>query len=159
FSDANSSLDPVGLGFNTGVSGSDLSGAPYLSITGFDPTGVSPNSGRTDITTHVSDTLAYTKGQHAMRFGGEGRWVAIEEYGAGGGNNDGGRGNFFFNGTQGPWRGLLSVPGYDTNIAALADFLAGDVYQSTILSGDVRRHVNQNLTNLFAQDSWRVSRQ
>ena len=159
FSDANSSFDPVGLGFNTGASGSDLAGAPYLSITGFDPTGISPNSGRTDVTTHVSDALSYTKGQHEMRFGGEIRRVGIEEFGAGGGNNDGGRGNFFFNGTQGPWRGLLSASGYDTNIAALADFLAGYVYQSTILSGDIRRHVDQNLFNLFAQDSWRVSRQ
>src|SRR5205823_6353540 len=34
FSDANSSFDPVRLGFNTGVSGSDLAGAPFLSITG-----------------------------------------------------------------------------------------------------------------------------
>src|SRR5207247_9997965 len=63
FSDANSSFDPVGLGFNTGASGSDLAGAPYLSITGFDPTGISPNSGRTDVTTHLSDALSYTKGQ------------------------------------------------------------------------------------------------
>src|SRR5205823_1782495 len=149
----------VRLGFNTGVSGSDLAGAPFLSITGFDPTGVSPNSGRTDVITHVSDALSYTKGKHEMRFGGEIRRVGIEEFGAGGGNNDGGRGNFFFNGTQGPWGGLLSVTGYDTNIAALADFLAGYVYQSTILSGDVRRHVDQNLANLFAQDSWRLNRQ
>ena len=159
FSDANSSFDPVRLGFNTGVSGTDLAGAPFLSITGFDPTGVSPNSGRTDVITHVSDALSYTKGKHEMRFGGEIRRVGIEEFGAGGGNNDGGRGNFFFNGTQGPWSGLLSVTGYDTNIAALADFLAGSVYQSTILSGDVRRHVDQNLANLFAQDSWRLNRQ
>jgi hypothetical protein len=159
FSDANSTFDPVALGFNTGVSGSDLAGAPYLSITGFDPTGVSPNSGRTDVTTHLSDTLSYTRGPHEIRMGGEIRRVGIEEFGAGGGNNAGIRGNFFFNGTQGPWRSLLSVPGYDTNIAALADFLAGYVYQSTILSGDIRRHVAQNLFNLFAQDSWRVSRQ
>jgi TonB dependent receptor/Pyridoxamine 5'-phosphate oxidase len=159
FSDANSSFNPVALGFNTGVSGSDLAGAPFLSITGFDPTGVSPNSGRTDVTTHVSDSLSFTKGQHEVRVGGEIRRVAIEAFGAGGGNNAGIRGNFFFNGTQGPWRGLLSVPGYDTNIAALADFLAGYVYQSTILSGDIRREVDQNLFNLFAQDSWKVTRQ
>lgn len=158
FSDANSSFNPVSLGFNTGVSGADLAGAPFLSITGFDPTGVSPNSGRTDVTTHVSDALSYTKGQHEMRFGGEIRWVGIEAIGAGGGNNAGIRGNFFYNGTQGPWRSLLNVPGYDTNIAALADFLAGYVYQSTILSGDIRRQVDQNLSNLFAQDSWRLHR-
>jgi hypothetical protein len=153
------SFDPVGLGFNTGVSGLDLQGAPFLSITGFDPTGVSPNSGRTDITSHVYDVLSYTKGKHEMRFGGEIRRVGIEAWGAGGGNNDGGRGNFFFNGTQGPWSSLLNVPGYDTNVAALADFMAGYAYQSTILSGDVRRHVDQNLFNLFAQDSWRVTRE
>jgi hypothetical protein len=159
FSDANTSFDPVGLGFNTGVNSPDLKGAPYLSITGFDPTGVSPISGRTDITSHVSDTVSYTSGKHEMRFGGEIRRVSIEAVGAGGGNNAGVRGNFFFNGTQGPWSSLLSQPGYDTNIAALADFLAGKVYQSTILSGDIRRHVDQNIFNLFAQDSWRVTRE
>ena len=159
FSDANTSFDPVGLGFNTGVNSPDLKGAPFLSITGFDPTGVSPISGRTDVTTHVSDTVSYTSGKHEMRFGGEIRRVSIEAWGAGGGNNAGVRGNFFFNGTQGPWSSLLSVPGYDTNIAALADFLAGNVYQSTILSGDVRRHVNQNIFDLFAQDSWRITRE
>jgi hypothetical protein len=158
FSDADTSFDPVSLGFNTGVSSLDLTGAPFLSITGFDPTGVSPKSGRTDITSHLSDALSYTRGAHQMRFGGEIRDVRIEAWGAGGGNNDGGRGNFFFNGTQGPWSSLLNVPGYDTNVAALADFMAGYVYQSTILSGDVRRHVYQNLFNLFAQDSWRVAR-
>src|SRR5207247_10921468 len=136
-----------------------LARAPYLSITGFDPTGISPNSGRTDVTTHVSDALSYTKGQHEMRFGGEIRRVGIEEFGAGGGNNDGGRGNFFFNGTQGPWRGLLSGSGYDTNIAALADFLPGYVYQSTIRSRDLGRQVDQHLLHLFAQDSGRGSRQ
>ena len=158
FSDANSSFNPVALGFNTGVSGSDLAGAPYLSITGFDPTGVSPNSVPIPATTHVSDSLLYTKGQHEMRVGGEIRRVAIEAVGPGG-LQCRIRGNFFFNGTQGPWRGLLSVPGYDTNIAALADFLAGYVYQSTILSGNIKRDVDQNLFNLFAQDSWRVTRQ
>ncbi len=158
FSDANTSYNPGALGFNTGANTPVLAGAPYLSITGFDPTGVSPISGRNDITWHISDGLSYTNGKHQMRFGGEVRRVRIDEEGAGGGNNDGGRGNFFFSGTQGPWSGLLGQSGYDTNIAALADFMAGYIYQSTILSGNVNRLVFQNLSNLFAQDTWQATR-
>ncbi len=158
FSDANSSFNPVALGFNTGVNAPDLSGAPMLAITGFDSTGLSPASGRQDYTGHISDVISYLKGKHQMRFGGEVRRVQIYEIGAGGGNNAGVRGNFFYNGTQGPWSGLLNQPGFDTNIAALADFMAGYVYQSNIVSGNVNRGVNENISNLFAQDSWQVSR-
>ena len=60
FSDANHSFNPVALGLNTGVTNPSLSGAPRIDISaagassglsatnnGFDPTGPTPDSGRT----------------------------------------------------------------------------------------------------------------
>jgi len=62
FSDVNSNIDPVALGLNTGVTSPNLRGAPLISISGFENTGLTPNSGRNDITGHFSDALSYTTG-------------------------------------------------------------------------------------------------
>ncbi|MDQ2841262.1 MAG: TonB-dependent receptor [Acidobacteriota bacterium] len=152
FSDANSSFDPVSLGLNTGVNAPNLSGAPFISIGSFDTIGLTPNSGRNDVTGHLNDALSYLVGRHQMRFGGEVRQARVDSF-----YNTGARGAFFFNGGQGPWSGLLNQAGYDTNIAALADFLAGSVYQSTIVRGDQERKVRMNSFALFAQDSWQIT--
>ena len=98
FSDANHSFDPVSLGLNTGVSNSNLIGAPLIAITGFDSTGLTPNSGRNDITGHLEDALSYSIGKHQMRFGGEIRQAQVDSF-----YNTGARGAFYFNGTAGPW--------------------------------------------------------
>ena len=59
FSDFNSSFDPVGLGLNTGVSSPNLTGAPFVSISGFDTIGLTPNSGRSDATGHINDVASF----------------------------------------------------------------------------------------------------
>ena len=152
FSDFDSSFDPGGLGLNTGVNSPNLTGAPFISISGFDTIGLTPNSGRSDATGHVNDVVSFVKGKHQMRFGGEVRQARIDSF-----YNTGARGAFFFNGAQGPWSSLLNVPGYDTNVASLADFLSGYVYQSTIVRGNQERKVTMNSFDLFAQDTWQVS--
>ena len=53
FSDSNNSFNPVALGLNTGVNSPNLSGAPFISISGFDTIGLTPNSGRNDATGHI----------------------------------------------------------------------------------------------------------
>jgi hypothetical protein len=153
FSDANTAIDPVALGLNTGVSSRNLVGAPQIAITGFDLTGLTPNSGRNDATGHLTDALSWTHGAHQMRFGGEVRQARIDSF-----YTTGGRGAFYFNGTQGPWASLLNNPNFDTNIATLADFMAGDVYQSIIMRGNQERFVTMNSFNLFAQDVWQATR-
>jgi TonB dependent receptor len=152
FSDFNNSFNPVALGLNTGVTSPNLSGAPFISISGFDTIGLTPNSGRNDATGHLNDAASFVSGKHQMRFGGEVRQARIDSF-----YNTGARGAFFFNGAQGPWNSLLNVPGYDTNIAALADFLSGYVYQSTIVRGNQERKVTMNSFDLFAQDTWQYS--
>jgi TonB dependent receptor-like, beta-barrel len=94
-----------------------------------------------------------TKGAHQLRFGGEFRQARIDSF-----YTTGGRGAFFFTGAQGPWSGLLNNPNFDSNIAALADFMAGDVYQSIIMQGNQERKVTMNSFNMFAQDSWQATR-
>jgi hypothetical protein len=153
FSDANTAIDPIALGLNTGVTASNLVGAPFVSIGNFALTGLTPDSGRQDITGHISDALSMTKGAHQLRFGGEFRKAQIDSM-----YTTGGRGAFFFNGSEGPWSGLLNNPNFDSNIAALADFMAGYVYQSIIMEGDQERLVKMNSFNLFAQDSWQATR-
>jgi len=158
FHDANTSADPASAGFVTGVTGSNLAGSPNFAISGFDPTGLSPVSGRQDYTAHAGDTMSVFWGRHQIRLGGEYRRVQLYEIGAGAGNNWGGRGNFTINGQVGPWASLLSKAGQDTNLVALADFLAGNVFSSTIIAGNVGREVSQNAMNLYIQDGWQVSR-
>jgi len=153
FSDLNTNFDPVALGLNTGVTSRNLRGAPLIAISGFESTGLTPNSGRNDITGHFSDALSYTTGKHQLRFGGEIRQARIDSF-----YTTGGRGAFYFTGTQGPWSGLLNDPTVDSNIVALADFMAGFVHQSTIMRGNQERKVLMNSFDLFAQDAWQISR-
>src|SRR5208337_4137624 len=77
FSDADIAFDPVGLGLNTGVT---------------DP------SGRNDITGHLDENLAWTKGAHEFKFGGEFRQAQVDDF-----YQTGQRGTIYFDGTQGPW--------------------------------------------------------
>ena len=47
---------------------------------------------------------------------------------------------------------------FDYNVLTLADFMAGDVYQSTIVRGNEERQVFLNSFTLFAQDAWQTTR-
>ncbi|WP_263352691.1 TonB-dependent receptor domain-containing protein [Acidicapsa acidisoli] len=151
FADANHSQDPLTLaGLNTGAS---LSGAPQLTINGFDSIGVTPTSGRNDISGQLADTLSWTVGKHQVRFGLEYRRAYIDLY-----YNWGGRGAFNF-GTGpsplGPWAGDPSVS--DPNVLYLADYMAGYAYTSGITLGTQERFIYTHTGSAFAEDSWQVT--
>jgi len=148
FSDFNANFDLSSYGLNL-YNGFDLPGAPNIAITGFDAIGLTPPEGREDITGHLTDVLSYTVGKHQFRFGGEFRRAQLEEF-----YHRHALGNFVFDGSQGPWTGDSSV---DSNVLALADFLAGNVARSSIAVGDPTRLVFVKTFALFAQDSWQVS--
>jgi hypothetical protein len=180
FSDENHSYDPVALGLNTGVTSADLSGAPHLSIappasgsgltgsaSGFDTIGPTAPSGRNDITGHLDDALSWTIGKHQFRFGGEYRQAQVDDF-----YQTNARGNFDFDGSQGPWNvGAGSAacdalatknigvadPQSDSNVYLLADFLAGCVSTSFIAEGNQKRQVFENTFNLFGQDAWQIT--
>lgn len=151
FSDANHSQDPLALaGLNTGAT---LSGAPQIAINGFDSIGVTPTSGRNDISGQIADTLSWTVGKHQLRFGLEYRRAYIDLY-----YNWGGRGAFNF-GTGpaplGPWANDTSVT--DSNVLTLADFLAGYAYTSSITLGTQERFLYTHTGSGFVEDSWQVT--
>ena len=148
FSDFNANFDLASYGLNL-YNGFNLPGAPNIAITGFDAVGLTPPEGREDITGHLTDVLSYTVGKHQFRFGGEFRRAQLEEF-----YHRHALGNFVFDGSQGPWAGDTSV---DSNVLALADFLAGDVARSSIAVGDPTRLVFVKTFALFAQDSWQVN--
>ena len=149
FADANHGQDPLTLaGLNTGAS---LSGSPQIAINGFDSIGVTPTSGRQDITGQIADTLSWTVGKHQIRYGVEYRRAYIDLY-----YNWGARGAFNFgtSGIQGPWANDSTVT--DSNVLNLADFMAGYSDQSSIVLGTQERFIYTHTGTLFAEDSWQV---
>jgi hypothetical protein len=159
FADLVHSQNPLTLaGLNTGAT---LSGAPQIAINGFDSIGVTPTSGRNDISGQIADTLSWTVGRHQMRYGVEFRRAFIDLY-----YNWGARGAFNF-GTGscdlGPWSADAPKPCgdgaiTDTNILNLADFLAGYATTSGITLGTQERFIYTHTGTLFAEDSWQATR-
>ncbi len=188
FSDAQHNYNPVALGLNTGVSDPSLAGAPKITIggaaagsgltgnaSGFDPIGVTPPEGRTDITGHFDDAVAYTVGKHEFRFGGEFRKSQVYDF-----YQTGARGAFTFDGSQGPWNRdkttnlpngsaacdalATTVPATnpavaDPNVYLLADFMAGCLSSGNafIAEGNQKRTVFENTWDIFAQDAWQIT--
>ncbi len=181
FSDHDISFNPVGLGLDTGVTDPALAGSPHLIIgptaasvgltaggSGFDPLGVTAPSGRNDITGHLDDSLAWTKGAHQLKFGGELRKAQVDDF-----YQTGERGTIYFDGSQGPWVATstacaqlgngsapLTTAPSDPNVLFLADFMAGcfDPSNSSIVLGDPKRQVFVNTWALSAGDAWQVNK-
>ncbi|HEY1810039.1 MAG TPA: TonB-dependent receptor [Acidobacteriaceae bacterium] len=151
FADEVHTQNPLTLaGLNTGAS---LSGSPQIAINGFDSIGVTPTSGRNDISGQIADTLSWTVGRHQIRFGAEYRRAFIDLY-----YNWGARGAFNF-GTGpsaiGPWAADPAVT--DSNVLSLADFLAGYAYTSNITLGTQERFIYTHTGSVFAEDSWQAT--
>ena len=159
FNDANTGYNPLALGLNTGVTSPVLQGSPSLKITGFDYVGATSPETRTDTTGHITDTLSYNLGKHALGFGGEFRKAQADV-----GYDINERGTFTFDGTRGPWSTdtslASSVNPSGPDIKNLADFLAGTPSNSsgaTITQGPLQRLYLQNSFDLWAGDTYRVT--
>lgn len=143
---------------------------------GFDILGsaVTP-SGRRETTSHISDIVTYAFASHVLRLGGGLGETQVDSL-----YQTNGRGTFAFDGSQGPWYYPISgtktacdslatqnlgsyAPGYspsdgfDANVLFLADFMAGCVSNSSIVTGDTKRRVIVRAFNLFAGDTWKAS--
>jgi outer membrane receptor protein involved in Fe transport len=152
FNDYNNTFDMASLGL---VTGSPLSGASNLNISGFDSTGETPPEGRNDITGHLTDDFNWTVGKHQFKFGGEYRQAQLDEF-----YHRHGLGSFTFDGTQGPDANAPNGDSWDTGdprIDALADFMSGRVVTSSIALGNPDRQVFVNTFSFFGQDSWQLS--
>ena len=153
FDDADHGQNMPALGFNTGVTNPGDFGAPNFNISGFTNGGVgeTPKLGRTDATGHLTDNLAYNRGAHAFKFGGEFRVSRLDVY-----YQRNVRGAFTFDGTAGPW---ANAGGLDQPTKALADFLAGFLGPNygSIATGDPQRLYDVNSYSGWAADAWQVS--
>lgn len=160
FNDATTGTNSATLGLNTGLSNPFLYGAPAININGFDGTGLTPPLGRIDTTGHIDQTFTYTTGSHQFRFGGEYRRARFDVF-----YQRSARGNFTFDGSQGPltntsdtWDTRTFTGASNPSLNALADFLAGRVgaTNSSISYGDRQRNYYFNSTSGFFQDSWKL---
>lgn len=152
FNDADTSINPLSLGLNTGITSPVLEGSPKLSITGFDYVGATSPEARIDTTGHLTDTITWNRGRHSWIFGGEFRRADLDV-----GYDINERGSFTFDGSRGPWASDSTVGG---NLKALADFLAGYPSNSngaTIAQGALQRLYFQNSFDLWAGDTYRVT--
>ena len=153
FDDADHGQNLPGLGFNTGVTNPGDFGAPNIEISGFNNGGVgeTPKLGRTDTTGHITDNLSYTRGVHALKFGGEIRRSRLDIY-----YQRNIRGAFSFDGSNGPWAKDTTL---NTPTKALADFLAGILGPDygSIATGDPQRVYDTNSISWWAADTWQVN--
>jgi hypothetical protein len=153
FDDAVHGQNLPAVGFNTGVTNPADFGSPNINIAGFTNGGVgeTPKLGRTDTTGHLTDSLSWNRGSHALKFGGEIRRSRLDVY-----YQRNVRGAFTFDGSSGPWAndGNLNQP-----TKALADFLAGFLGPNygSIATGDPQRVYDVNSFSGWFSDGWSVT--
>ncbi len=137
-------LDALGIpttGPNgVGVQGGTNLGVPSVSVSGYSTLGGATNlpQGRRDNTYNIVDSLSWTQGKHAFKFGGDfKRFIYNLSY------YQNGRGVFSFNGQ------------YTGN--ALADFLLGDLLSTSRDPGNPAVHSFTASADFFALDQWQVT--
>ena len=129
-------FNPASIGLDTGAGKQDY-GLPKISVAGFTSIGATSSDprGRTDVNWQFIDNFSWKFNKHAVKIGYEFRRTTVSQ--------------FFDEG----FRGSLSF-------ASLTDFLQGIPSNGgSILEGDTNRNTFQDSHALYAQDSFRVSRQ
>jgi len=163
FTDAKPNNGAAGVGFITGLGPGNTYGQPGIQIAGFDGTGGTSVQARYDYSGHVTDTLTMLIGKHQIRAGGEFRRIQIFAVATGRGSSSiYTRGTFAFSGTRGynaPSGGNgASYQNSDPLTEALADYLQGEGSSATLYNGDLDRDDTENNFDLFAQDSFQVTK-
>ncbi len=130
-------VNPISYGLNTGVTNPELFGFPRINPGTSNFNYMGGNSSWPLLTTptktlNFSDTVSYTAGKHAIRFGGEFRYGTVDYLRAGYG------------------RGRI-------DFSDLESFFAGDVRRWRLLYGDASRNVNMKAFGLFIQDDYRIA--
>ena len=152
FNDADQNFNPqANAGLNLGLgAGVIAAGAPTISVTGFDETGATQPSGRTDVTGHVTDNFHWTLGKHELKFGGEYRHSNVNQL-----YFSSARGTFTFDGSRGPWGGA------GTQLSDISDFLIGEPTNSSgarLLQGNAQRVWTFNTEDFWAQDDFQATK-
>ena len=148
FNSADTSADPIAMGFNTGVTDPALAGPPNVTVSGFAAVGGTQPLGRVDKTMHFTDSMSYAIGAHQMKFGGEARFADLLIF-----YDSNKRGTFTYDGTVGPWASLPTTAA-SASLKALADFMAGSYATGIIVRGNTHHDYVQDSFDLFFQDAW-----
>ncbi|HYL14431.1 MAG TPA: carboxypeptidase regulatory-like domain-containing protein [Terriglobales bacterium] len=148
------SVPASAYGLNTGVSGPFTGGLPRIGFGGYFFPGLGgfkwPKFQGPDAITQVVDHISYTKGKHALKFGGEMHYNRVRN--AAYGNA---RGSITFLG------GVVSPgpPGSVTPASSqLEDFFAGAPFKSSVEVGDPTLELDNWAYGTFIQDDWRATK-
>src|SRR4029077_12264634 len=133
-------------GINTGVTNPLYGGLPIITILPFNVPEILggfvwPKVQGPDTRVQFVDHISYTRGKHALKFGGE-----LHRDGFTGGAYAGGRGRLKF----------LGGGAFPTS-TPLEDFFAGVPAVGQVLIGDPTRHIHNWSEGVFLQDDWRVT--
>ena len=149
-------------GINTGVTNPLYGGLPIITILPFNVPEILggfvwPKVQGPDTRVQFVDHVAYTRGKHALKFGGELHRDAFT-----GAAYAGGRGRLKFLG--GGAFSVASSPFLSCSAATLClstpleDFFSGAPTVGQVLIGDPTRHIHNWSEAFFIQDDWRVAR-
>jgi len=135
---------PQSYGINTGVTQSVNFGMPEIAVSGF--TSLGGNHGWPLLTTpnqtyQFIDNVSYTRGAHAIKFGGEFRRGSTHNI-----RDRFGKGRIRFTGGNA-----------FSSSSPLEDFIAGFPSKGRIFVGNSERHANIKAFGAFIQDDWRLS--
>jgi hypothetical protein len=138
---------------DTGVSGPFTGGLPRIGFGGYFFPGLGafkwPKFQGPDSITQFLDHVSYTKGKHAIKFGGDIHYNKVRN--AAYGNA---RGSItFLGGVANPGSTQFPVPS-----STLEDFLAGAPFKSSVTVGDPTLQLHNWAYGLFAQDDWRATK-
>lgn len=134
-------------GINTGVTNPLYGGLPIITILPFNVPNtlggfVWPKVQGPDTRVQFVDHISYTRGKHALKFGGE-----LHRDSFSGGAYAGGRGRLKF----------LGGAEFPTS-TGLEDFFGGNPTVGSVLLGDPTRHIHNWSEAGFFQDDWRITR-
>ena len=151
FSDLNANFDPASIGLNLGTGKLGLPEFDFTNIENLGAIGFSVPRGRISNTYQVLDNFTLIKGKHTLKFGGEFRRAAIDNF-----NDNLERGIFQF----GAGNGFDPDPVVDS----LVNFYTGGAFDvnfdSFVLvdTGNTQRTTYNNGLSFFAQDDFRAAR-
>jgi carboxypeptidase family protein/TonB-dependent receptor-like protein len=150
FSSLNASFDPVANGLNLGTGKLGLPEFDFTGIENLGAIGFSVPRGRTSQTFQILDNFTWLRGKHTLKFGGEFRRAAIENF-----NDNLERGIFQFT------AGIGLDP--DPIVDSLANFYTGGSQDNCFCSfvlvdtGNTQRTTYNNGFSFFVQDDYRLA--
>jgi hypothetical protein len=150
FSSLNAGFDPASIGLNFGTGKLGLPEFDFTGIENLGAIGFSVPRGRTSQSYQILDNFTWLRGRHTLKFGGEFRRAAIENF-----NDNVERGIFQFSAGN----------GFDADqvVDSLVNFYTGGEFDTNFDSfvlaatGNTQRTTYNNGFSFFAQDDYRVA--